>query len=120
MPESPTTITALTTALAGLGRTSDEVANTLDDHRVTGLRNNGGGCPITRWVKRQVPHVAHLFTCLAHHGQPWLWINGEVLEGCPDGHTNIRVPLPAAVVDFIADFDRGVYPWLIEAPAVAA
>ncbi len=107
MPESPTTIRALTTALVDLGSTVDQVADTLLLHGVTGVPRNGGGCPITCWVKRQVPEVAHLFRCVSDG--PWLWIDADYLHGyLPDG-ARVRIPLPVAVVDFIDAFDAGQY-----------
>ncbi len=119
MPESPTTITALTTALVDLGSTSDAVADTLLLHGVTGLRYNGGDCPITRWIRRQLPDVAHLFVCVAPYGTDNLWIDDQYIIGQVHG-VAVAITLPNAVADFITDFDRGVYPRLVEAPAVAA
>ncbi len=118
MDESPTIISRLTTALVDLGSTVDAVADTLLLYGVTG-RRNGGDCPVTRWVKRQVPEVAHLFTCVAPYGNDNLWIDQEFLIGQVDGAA-VAFRLPEQVIDFIVDFDRGVYPHLVEAPAVAA
>ncbi len=119
MPESPTPVAKLTTALVDLGTTPDAVADTLLLHGVTGVRSNGGECPITRWVKRQVPEVAHLFTCVVPWGDDNLWIDDKFVIG-QIGGAAVTIRLPVAVEDFIVDFDRGVYPWLVEAPAVAA
>ncbi len=118
MDESLTIPTRIAIALVDLGRTGAEVANTLDAARIVG-RRNGGNCPVTRWVKEQVPEAAHLFTCVAPYGVDNLWIDQEFLIGQVHG-VSVALDLPTAVVDFIQDFDRGVYPWLVEAPAVAA
>lgn len=119
MDESPTIISRLTTALVDLGSTVDAVADTLFMHGVTGRRNNGGDCPVTRWLKRQAPEVAHLFTCVAPHGVDNLWLDDQFLIGQVGG-ASVAITVPTPVVDFISDFDRGVYPYLVEAPAVAA
>ncbi len=119
MDEHPTIQTRLTTALVDLGSTVDAVADTLLLHGVTGRRNNGGDCPITRWVKRQVPEVADLFTCVAPYGVDNLWIDDQFMIGQVGG-TSVAITLPVPVVDFITAFDRGAFPWLVEAPKVAA
>ncbi len=118
MDESPTIISRLTTALVDLGRSSAEVANTLCAEGITG-RRNGAECPVTRWVQREVPEVAHLFTCVVPFGHDNLWIDQNFVIGQIFG-ASVALNLPPAVADFIADFDNGVYPWLIEKPAAVA
>lgn len=120
MDESPTIPQLLATALVDLGTTVDQVADTLLLHGVTGTPRNGSRCPVTRWVTRQVPQVAHLFRCVVGGDQPWLWITPAFLEGVLHNGQRVEIPVPVAVGDFIADFDRGAFSWLVEAPAVAA
>lgn len=115
---TPTIPTRLTTALHDLGSTPDAVAFTLEQADITGRPRSGAHCPITRWMRCEVPEVAHLFRCLAEG--PWLWITPAFLEGVlPDGQ-RVEIPIPIPVGDFIDAFDRGGFPWLVEKPAAVA
>ncbi len=107
MPESPTPVAKLTTALVDLGTTVDAVVDTLVRHGITGTPRVGARCPITTWVKRQVPEVAHLFQCVSDG--PWLWITRGYLYGYLPGGEQVFIRLPVAVEDFIAAFDAGHY-----------
>ncbi len=114
-----TTRARLVAALAELGDTAGLVAVTLTRHRITGVPNNGSRCAVVRWLELRVPATTGSWGLYAEGTTAArYWLDGQRLWSNTPGFTPI--PVPAPVADFLHAFDGGLYPHLIEAPAVAA
>jgi hypothetical protein len=72
------------------------VAARLESEHCAGHRSDGSSCPVARWVRHITGHRVEVYATTWHSG-PSGWID-----------------LPSVVRDFVADFDAGCYPALID------
>lgn len=84
--------------LQELGETADQVAASLFDQGVTGIRGSLQQCPLSNWVQQTVPHCCFVMT--------WNHRMQGVYE--PDG-SQFSAVLPDACVAFVSQFDSGQY-----------
>jgi hypothetical protein len=86
--------------LDALGRTPDEVADTLRARGIQGVRNTVRILnPIVRYVTSQIPEARAIDLILVDRLRI-VFASGEVTE----------VPVPQAVLEFLEMFHRGEYP----------
>lgn len=80
-----------------LGKTAEEIAQRLRDEGIKGVRKNSRHCAISAYVHKRFPGVkVRTGGCLI------LGDYGELIESLPVGH-----------LDFVANFDNGLYPDLV-------
>jgi hypothetical protein len=84
-------------ALAGLGNTPLDIANTLHNKAVHGLPVSGVECPLAVYIRQQFPELDDTFSV--------------GIYDCGDGHWDL--PLTLQQRAFVMEFDQGYYPDLI-------
>lgn len=92
-------------ALAELGETPDAVANKLIDLNCTGWREEGAACPVYHYLT-DIKRIERIERVVADE----VWIGDEPIN--PLDLPEERVALPAAVGEFVNQFDRGAWPVL--------
>lgn len=89
--------------LESLGTSSEEVAATLAGRGISGQRDTGGSCPLARLIQQDIPETAGYFVAAGY------WVQETYVETPGED-----VDLPPGAVQFVADFDAGLYPHLDE------
>jgi hypothetical protein len=85
--------------LEALGRTADEVAKNLENLGIKGLPRLARHCPLAKYLISKGYLQASIF---------------EIAVADSDSPTPYQCKTPEPCYDFIHDFDRKVYPQLIE------
>lgn len=88
--------------LRPLGNSCDEIAQSLQRLGITGRRHDGYNCPIAKYFR------THRYPATSATLPSGLY---NSIDGSIHGWW------PAAVVNFIFQFDRGAYPELVEKPS---
>jgi hypothetical protein len=104
MPEK-TQAAVVERALKALPKTPDGIARSLRQRKITGIRLNGGECPITNYLKGELRRAGlsdQIHTTLTY-------VTTETWSGGASGKI---ADLPAHVSEFIGEFDSGQYPYL--------
>ena len=83
-------------ALALLGSTPHEIATQLYHLDITGIPRDTKGCPIANFLRRR-------------YNVTYVNVRQHIVSV-----KHIRIPTPGVIAEFIAKFDRGLYPDLIE------
>lgn len=85
----------LQAALARLGSSPEEIAESLNTKGISGYRRKPTNCPIANYLKQEFPNVGLIY------------VGGVV---CFD--ETKKIPTPTEVREFINGFDKGFYPKL--------
>lgn len=91
--------TLLTNQLTALGGTRDEVAQTLTDGGYRGRMSDSSECPVARYLKSLGYLVSSTF----------MYTSVMTADG-----DSVMITTPTAVIKFMAEFDRGAYPRLVD------
>lgn len=90
----------VTEALDKLGATSADIAQTLENKGVRGVKTGGDTCAISVYLTEQFPEL--VISTSAYR----VYLNGPCDQD---------LPLPLAAVQFVEHFDAGRYPNLVSA-----
>jgi hypothetical protein len=101
----PTTYIHLLTAVTALGSTAEAVADLLDAGGWIGAPNRTGACPVARYLTDVVPGAAS--ACVTD------W---DISISTEDNH--LETATPDGVAAFLAAFDDGRFPHLVDPLAV--
>jgi hypothetical protein len=85
--------------LRSLGTTADEIADSLRQRGITGLREDGCRCPIANVIRAEIPESRDA----RWDDADGAWFACGSYVSTPDG----RVFTPAGIDDFIHAFDNG-------------
>lgn len=92
-------------AVAGLGTTPDEIAETLAAEGLVGVRSTGNECPVARYVRK---HFGAYGVSIVVAGEEKFFVGATV------GGWVAERPTPVQVREFMQNFDQGRYPQLID------
>lgn len=92
--------------LEGLGSTADDVASALAHSGVHGIPLDGSSCVLSRYVYAVIGGDRSVRSVLVGSDGVRITARGPMRR--------ILVPLPPAVQQFVAEFDRGTYVELID------
>ena len=87
----------ITIALRELGQTADEVAASLRAEGCIGIRNDVVLSPVAKYINCAVPQILVPIVSTNH------------ITVITHERTTVEVPLPQAVVEFLAAFNDGAY-----------
>jgi hypothetical protein len=110
MTTYPFTVEGLSSALAALGSTPAQVADTLLDGGHRGRPGCDATCPVAEYLTFLYPDT----TCSVTEDPPD-WLIAEVWTA----NRSVQTRLPLAVLTFVVDFDHGRYAELDRTVAVA-
>lgn len=100
--------------LASLGASSSEVATALEAQGVRGVPNDPYQCVLARYLSAIIPAEAGIEEVGVGVLSPWSLRSELRVRLGSRPRRPLRVPLPAAVNRFLADFDGGRYPALAD------
>jgi hypothetical protein len=125
----PPTVQGVTDALDQLGDHPDRIAKELAARNIRGRIGDSSNCPIARYVHRVIPQAIHVTAGSVIEVYTWDQMAGmadelpfpvrspavhvQLFHLEPSTHEVSRVR-PGPVALFIADFDHGAYPDLVD------
>lgn len=97
----------LTRIFAAMGQTADQVAETLRAHGCRGYHCGNSPCPVFRYVYRKFDdgQLVLQYDIYSQALKP-----SKLCLYPADGERRVEMPLPAAIAEFLARFDDGLYP----------
>lgn len=115
----------ISTYLASMGNSSQEVANHLELLGIKGQKSNPCFCPVIKAIYHKFPDLCKglrvkIFASSAGYrnfgcwGLVWVEASEKVAVTWSDCQT-LDPDCPPAVADFVRDFDAGKYPYLVGA-----
>lgn len=98
--------------LQSLGQDADTVAQTLGELGIKGYRRGAEACPISNFVRAQVPPSQRP----EEPRHAVMSGRGYSVVRVKDRHKPLEIEHPAAIVNFIRKFDDELYPELVQEP----